>query len=305
MIFGAIWFGIIGFFYYKGWVGIDCVRLFVPAFLVSLMGFWEDRKGLSSVCRLIIQVCCAAGALLILLENGSMLYAWLPPIIPWPVCFGLLIFIIVWMTNLYNFMDGSDGLAASQGIFIFGVGGFLLFQYQATELGILAWSMAALLSGFLIWNWPTARIFMGDSGSYLLGFLTAIFAIVSIKYYDMPWIIWVLLTAFFWFDASITLIRRIIARQPWSQPHRLHAYQRLIQARWSHQSVLLWSIFLNTILSGLALMVHYDPRLMQFAVGAALVLLVCAYLLVEILKPMLKTWHTVHNEIPAPVNIDP
>lgn len=310
LIFSFLWFVVIGFLYYHQWTTQYYLYLWLPVLIVALMGFWEDNKGLSATKRLLIQAMCAAGALTIIGEHGQLLYTLLPEMAflkswPLPVFFGALVFVIVWMTNVFNFMDGSDGIAAIQGIFIFGIGGYLLFEYQAIELGFLSWSLVALLAGFLIWNWPTAKIFMGDCGSYFLGFLTAIYAIVSIKYYQMPWIIWVLLTGPFWFDATITLLRRMVARQPWREPHRLHAYQRLIQAGWSHQQVLLSFVVLNSILTGLVFLACHDPRLMHFALGLAIVLMSCLYLGVEIIKPMLKTWHREHNDIPAPLNLDP
>lgn len=299
-VFFLLWFGVLGVFFYNDWVSLDCVRLFVPVLLVGLIGFREDTKGLSAGARFLIQILCVCACLFVMIENGQMLYAWMPSIVPLWAAFGLLVFAMVWMINLFNFMDGSDGIAASQGFFIFTVGGYLLFQHQAAELGILAWSISALLSGFLIWNWPTAKIFMGDCGSYFLGFLTAVYAVVSVKFYHVPLYVWVLLTMPFWFDATVTLIRRICAGHPWREPHRLHAYQRLIQADWSHQSVLLSTICINLVIGGLVIASHRDPRLVNFSICASLALVAICYLLVEYAKPMLKSWHPHHNDIPAP-----
>jgi len=198
---------------------------------------------------------------------------------------------IVWMTNLYNFMDGSDGFAAAQGLFIFGMAGYFLYDLQVYSFATLSWGLVALLAGFLIWNWPVARIFMGDAGSYFLGFLTAVIALMSYKVYQLPLMLWVILTSLFWFDATVTLLRRMLAREKWYKPHRLHAYQRLIQAGWSHQQVLLSAIGANTILSGLAWLAYHDPRLMPFSFGVAIAFLTCLYIMVEIIKPMFTQWH--------------
>ncbi|HRE30604.1 MAG TPA: hypothetical protein PLD88_01390, partial [Candidatus Berkiella sp.] len=114
--------------------------------IVGLMGFWEDHKGLSAATRFFIQCLCAIGTLFFLQEGGYLLRNYLPFAIPLPIAFFCIVFLMVWMVNLYNFMDGSDGMAAVQGIFIFSMGGFFLFQAQGFELTILAWGLVALLA---------------------------------------------------------------------------------------------------------------------------------------------------------------
>ncbi len=263
---------------------------FSPAVLMGLLGLWDDHKSLSAGARFFIQTITAIATLFLLNEGGYLIQPWFPSI-PLPLCFLMLAFAIVWMINLFNFMDGSDGIATSEGIFVFGMGGYLLFQYNAFEMATLAWSLTAILAGFLTWNWPTARIFMGDSGSYFLGIMVALYALISYKLFNVPFMIWILLTALFWFDATVTLARRILAGEEWRKPHKKHAYQRLIQAGWSHQSVLLGSMLVNTVLCVLAYLVYKEPRLTFFAFGFAVTMLFCLYLLVEIVKPMFKQWH--------------
>jgi len=267
-----------------------------------LVGFWDDhkivksqlgqtpQKGLSAGIRFGVQCLAAIISLFLIGEGGYLVQPWLSSV-PLPLCFLVLSIAIVWMINLFNFMDGSDGIAASEGLFVFAVGGYILFQYHAQEMATLAWGLAALLAGFLAWNWPIARIFMGDCGSYFLGFMVALYALISYKLFNVPLMIWVLLTGLFWFDATITLVRRILAGEEWRKPHRKHAYQRLLQSGWSHQSVLFGTIGVNSILSVLAYVVSKDPRLSVFAFAAALLLLSCVYILVEITKPMYKKWH--------------
>jgi Fuc2NAc and GlcNAc transferase len=272
-------------------ISLKYLWLFSPVLLVGLIGFWDDHHNISAGIRFTVQ-CIAAGASLFLLgEGGYLIQPWLA--IPLPLCFLAIIVAMVWMINLFNFMDGSDGIAATEGIFVFSVGGYLLFQYQAYELATLAWGLSALIAGFLTWNWPIARIFMGDSGSCFLGFMVALYALISYKLFNFPIMIWVILTAMFWFDATITLVRRILAGEEWRKPHKSHAYQRLIQGGWTHQRVLIGSIGVNSVLSGLAYLVYQDPRLTIFAFSLAVTFLFCLYLLVEIAKPMYKKWHDV------------
>lgn len=289
VVFSFGWFVLLGVLYYYGIVVEYYLWLFAPLLLVAVLGFWDDHHDLSMTTRLLIQCIAALACLFILEEGGYLIAPYLP--LPLPLCFLALGFIIVWMINLFNFMDGADGIAATEALFIFAVGGFLLFEVRAYELATLAWGLVALLGGFLIWNWPTARIFMGDCGSCFLGMLVSTYALYSYLKFQMPLMVWVLLTAVFWFDASITLLRRILAGDNWRKPHKLHAYQRLIQLGWSHQRVLIGLIIVNTILSGLAIMVFRDPRLSYFALGIALVMLLCLYILIEIVRPMYKTWY--------------
>ncbi len=278
---------------YFGVVRYEFLIYFSPAVVIGLLGFWDDHKNLSASFRFFVQTLTAIATLFLLNEGGYLVAPWFPSI-PLPLCFLGLAFGVVWIINLFNFMDGSDGIATSEGLFVFGVGGFILFQYPdpiAYQMATLAWSLCALLAGFLMWNWPTARIFMGDSGSCFLGIMVALFALISNKLFNLPFMIWVILTALFWFDATITLVRRILAGEEWRKPHRKHAYQRLIQAGWSHQTVLLCTIGVNAALSVMAFMAFKEPRLTSFMFGLALTLLICLYLLVEIVKPMFRQWH--------------
>lgn len=179
---------------------------------------------------------------------------------------------IVWLTNLYNFMDGIDGLAAAQAISTASVGGLLLWVSGAYGLSLTSFTLAAASAGFLIWNWPPARIFMGDVGSGLLGFSFAVLAIASEKSGAFPALGWLLLLAIFVTDATFTLIRRIIRKQPWSQAHRTHAYQCAVQLGASHRQVTLSVVFLNIIvLCPLAWLVWWRPAwllVVCLAVGA-------------------------------------
>ncbi len=132
---------------------------------------------------------------------------------------------------------------------------------------------------------------MGDSGSYFLGFLISIYALISYKLLNMPLEIWAILTTLFWFDATVTLVRRILAKQNWREAHRLHAYQRLISAGWSHQQVLFSAILINSVLGGLSVVAYHDPRLSTFALGLGIAFVGFLYLIVEIYKPMFGSWH--------------
>ncbi len=140
----------------------------------------------------------------------------------------IALFILLWFTNLFNFLDGIDGYAGSQTLFI-GVGAYLLFG----NMPILF--LAVATAGFLLFNWHKASIFMGDVGSASIGFILAIFILYdSSTEYFLGWIV---LFSLFLFDASITLFRRFKNGEKLSVAHKKHMYQRLHQAGLSHDKV--------------------------------------------------------------------
>lgn len=149
-------------------------------------------------------------------------------------------FIIVWFINLFNFIDGIDGYAATETIFI-SLSIFLLFG------DFLLLILAIAVFGFLFWNWQKAKIFMGDVGSTLLGFNIALFSIYYQNTGKTSLFVWLILSSLFWFDATLTLFRRILNKEKINLPHRKHAYQRIVQSGFSHQKTVIYSVFLNII----------------------------------------------------------
>jgi len=150
-------------------------------------------------------------------------------------------FMIVWFINLYNFLDGIDGYAGSEAVFL-GLAGFILFN--DSPFLVLVFSVL----GFLVWNWHKAKIFMGDVGSTLLGYNVAIFTIYYTNQDSMNLWIWVILFGVFWFDATLTLFRRYKNGEKLSQAHRKHLYQRAVQSGLAHDRVVIYSIFINIVL---------------------------------------------------------
>jgi len=143
---------------------------------------------------------------------------------------------IVWLTNLYNFLDGIDGYAGSQTVIV----GLGLFLFSSNPLGLV---LVVGSLGFLLFNWDKATIFMGDVGSATLGFIIAIFIFSDIGTGNIY--IWLITLSLFWIDATATLIRRYIAGESISLAHRKHAYQRLVQAGWTHSRVVIFATVFN------------------------------------------------------------
>jgi Fuc2NAc and GlcNAc transferase len=140
---------------------------------------------------------------------------------------------LVWHINLYNFMDGIDGLAGVQGL-VFLVGAQIVGQGVPGWLGDLIWLTSGTLVAFLAFNWPPARIFMGDVGSGFLGLLTGALALLLWQQQTLPLAVSLILLSAFWFDASYTLAVRALTGQPFTRPHRSHLYQKLA-ARYGHR----------------------------------------------------------------------
>ncbi len=147
---------------------------------------------------------------------------------------------IMWCINLYNFLDGIDGYAGSEAIFL-ALAGWLLFGGAHFLL------LSVCVAGFLLWNWHKAKIFMGDVGSTLLGYTVAIFALYG-QNNGVSIFVWLTLFGLFWFDATVTLFRRYQNGEKLSLAHRKHAYQRAVQSGLKHDRVVLLAMFVNFIL---------------------------------------------------------
>ncbi len=151
----------------------------------------------------------------------------------------LVLLFTVWMTNLYNFMDGSDGLAGGMALFGFGMYGIAALPAGNDNFAMLNFSVAAAALGFLYFNFPPARIFMGDAGSIPLGFLASGMGLWG--WQSGYWSAWFPLLVFspFIADASVTLAKRALRGVKITEAHREHYYQRAIQMGWKHRHVAL------------------------------------------------------------------
>ncbi len=208
--------------------------------VISIVSFFDDIYELSPKLRLIIQAIVAIGGLYFLGGFETLTFGIFD--IQNSIFTSIFaFFMIIWFINLYNFLDGINGYAGSEALFL-AVAGFILFGGNH----FLVLGVAVL--GFLYWNWNKAKIFMGDVGSTLLGYNVAIFTIYYANQEPTNFWIWIILFSVYWFDATLTLIRRKLNKEKLSQAHKKHAYQRLTQAGWSHYKVTNYSIGLNILL---------------------------------------------------------
>lgn len=256
------------------WIGIS-------GLLVAVISFIDDCYHVSALYRLIMHFLAASLLLwygdfwLTHLVLPSLVWAWLPF---FQVSVSFLF--VVWMINLYNFMDGMDGFAGGMAMFGFGtlavLGGLADHQLFMTMNLIVASAVA----GFLMFNFPPARIFMGDTGASSLGFLVAAFSLWGNREGIFP--LWVVLLLFspFIVDATVTLLRRFLRREKIWLPHKSHHYQRLVQLGWGHKGTVLWEYALMAMCSASALVALYLPIYAQWSllVGWGVIYLLLMYL---------------------------
>lgn len=208
--------------------------------VISIVSFFDDIYELSPKLRLIIQAIVAIGGLYFLGGFETLTFG-IFDIQNFIFTNIFAFFMIIWFVNLYNFLDGINGYAGSEAVFL-SLAGFILFGGNHFLV------LAVAVLGFLYWNWNKAKIFMGDVGSTLLGYNVAIFTIYYANQEPTNFWIWIILFGVYWFDATLTLIRRKLNKERLSLAHKKHAYQRLTQAGWSHYKVTNYSLGLNILL---------------------------------------------------------
>lgn len=253
--------------------------------MIAAIGWLDDRSHVAARWRFLVHLAAASWALywaggLPALSLGT-----------WRVELGMAGPVlgalgIVWLTNLYNFMDGIDGIAGGEALTVGAAAGILLWTGGVPGLGAASLVMAVASAGFLVWNWSPARIFMGDVGSGYLGFVFAVLALFSERQGRLPLLLWAVLLGVFLFDATVTLVRRVMRGERFFDAHRKHAYQRAVQAGWPHSRTSGAVLAVNLLLALTAWAGWRQPRLVPAAFVASMVLLAAAYLWVERRRPM-------------------
>ena len=237
------WFIGISYLYYTSDINNSLYFALLVGIVISIVSYFDDLYELSAKFRLLAQALVALFGLYFL--GGLQKIDFIIFTVENQIIINIFaMLMIIWFINLYNFLDGIDGYAGSEAVFL-GVAGFLLFGGAHFLVLVVA------VLGFLVWNWHKAKIFMGDVGSTLLGYNIAIFAIYYANQDGINLWTWIILFGVFWFDATLTLFRRYKNNEKLNQAHKKHAYQRLTQAGWTHNKVVLYSILVNVVLFGL------------------------------------------------------
>ncbi len=212
--------------------------IFGGGLIVAVLGFLDDRSSLPARWRFLGHTAAAAWVL------------WWMGRIPQVPVLGTVIDLsyvgtalcglyLIWTINLFNFMDGIDGIASVEAVTT-ALGGALLWWLVGSGSGwLVALVFAACVGGFLIWNWPPAKIFMGDAGSGFLGLMVAVLSLWCGQATPHLFWAWFILIGCFMVDATTTLIRRVIRGERFSEAHRCHAYQYASRVHGSHKRVTL------------------------------------------------------------------
>ncbi|MBK8103801.1 MAG: glycosyltransferase family 4 protein [Cellvibrionales bacterium] len=233
------------------WLGVLCAVLLtrselsdllsiyhmIAALLLLFIALLDDGRGLHPASRFVAQAIAAVS--LVWSESVYVSVAWLPWL--WPI---IGVVVLMWCTNLYNFMDGMDGFAGSMGAIGFATLAILGIAQEQIPFAIFSAIISASCVGFLCFNFPPARIFMGDSGSTVLGFFMGALSIQGWQLNLYPLWVPVLIFSPFWVDATVTLGLRLYRREKVWLAHRQHHYQRWVLAGYSHRQVLGWYIVL-------------------------------------------------------------
>jgi Fuc2NAc and GlcNAc transferase len=207
--------------------------LLLSSLLVAVVGFMDDRAALPARWRFAAHT--AASVWSLWLMNG------IPPvpIFGAPVDLGwfglaLAAAYLVWMVNLCNFMDGIDGIASVEAIIVALGGALVWWLATGTPLWLLPVIFAACVAGFLVWNYPPAKIFMGDAGSGFIGFVLGFFSLWTAQQATQVFWCWFILLGCFMVDATTTLVRRVRRGEKFHEAHRSHAYQYASRKYGSH-----------------------------------------------------------------------
>ena len=216
------------------------------AVAIAVVGFCDDVRSVSAKLRLVVHGISAIWVMYWLkgLPQLQLIGEWGMPV---ELGFVLGTLGIIWLINLYNFMDGIDGIASFEAISVSLACAFLYYLIGETEDMAKPLLLTCAVAGFAVWNFPRAKIFMGDSGSGFLGLLMAVLAI------DAGWLnpdlfwAWLIMLGVFIVDASFTLVRRMLQRQTLYEAHRSHAYQIAAQRVGAHVPVTLGITLINIL----------------------------------------------------------
>ncbi len=206
----------------------------IGGFIATSFGFIDDIKNMRAKTKLIIQLFLSIWTIYWLDSSELLPLDWMPVFMIIP----FILFFMVWIMNAYNFMDGIDGMAASGAIFISSTLAIVLFltngSVEIIDIFIL---IAITVSGFILFNWPPATIFMGDAGSIFLGYIFGSLLLFTVFNNDISVWSWLTVFGYFFADTTVTQIMRVILVKKWYLPHRSHAYQNLARIKNSHLKV--------------------------------------------------------------------
>ena len=213
---------------------------------IAAVGLFDDLSHASLRLRLPIQFLAAFWVIFWLGGVPSIDFSLFEMVNPWVLIF-LGIVSVVWLLNLYNFMDGIDAIAGTEVLFVNAMSSIFAVQSGDIDLALLSALLFAASAGFLVWNWPPAKLFMGDVGSGSVGFILGVLALASMHNGTLTAWTWLILLGVFVVDSTVTLIVRFINKEKWHEGHASHAYQNAARRWGSHEKVVMSILFVNLI----------------------------------------------------------
>jgi|WetSurMetagenome_2_1015567.scaffolds.fasta_scaffold18645_4 UDP-N-acetylmuramyl pentapeptide phosphotransferase/UDP-N-acetylglucosamine-1-phosphate transferase len=263
------WYIGISFLFFDGSVSRDLYFALLSGILLAVISLIDDVFDLKPIIRLSAQIITAVVSLTFL-DGIQPVLVFGKDIFPAVILYFISIIGMVWFINLFNFLDGIDGYASLEAIGM----GIALYFFTGQNINLI---LIASVVGFLVWNRPRARIFMGDVGSTQLGFIIVVLGIYYHNVQKLSLIYWLILTAPFWFDATLTLYRRWRNKETLSQAHCKHVYQRFVQSGFSHLKTDLLLSLLNLIL---ILLVFVSMKYDMIQIPLLILTLIFLYLIV-------------------------
>jgi len=258
IVFSLVYISLVFLLWTQDMVSNDlAIAICLGGFAATIFGFIDDVIDVPAIIKLIIQISLSSFIIFSFGETPLLLDKNIAPIDTGVLGVFVSVGILVWLMNLYNFMDGVDGMAASGTVFICGtISAVLFFICGNTGLGLIVALLAFSCLGFLLFNWPPASIFMGDAGSVFIGYIFGVLIIYTMLSSEISIWTWLTVFGYFGIDTTTTLILRVARVKKWYGAHRSHAYQNLARIWDSHSKVtglvlcyhLLWVLPL-TILS--------------------------------------------------------
>ncbi|CAM3026803.1 MraY family glycosyltransferase [Legionella worsleiensis] len=262
----------------------DWAGLLIGVILIAVISFLDDLYHLSVTVRFAVQ--CVVALIVSLFLRPEHLDFIFFSISNGYVISVFIFFVVIWAINHFNFMDGLDGFCALQAIFLLACYATFFYCYQAAVYQDFCFILMMGLFAFLVFNFPPAKLFMGDVGSASLGLIIFSLALLGQQKYQIPIGYWFVLNGLFLFDSTITLLRRIANKEQWFAPHRKHAYQRLKQYGMDTRFILLGQLIINSIAGFLVFYTLNHLINSVVVVGAVLFLLIAVYCAVEKIYPM-------------------
>lgn len=260
------------------WIGLSWMdsapdgAILIPIIGLSLIGLMDDFYNLPWAPKLVLQLAVAVSFVSVYGPFTRLdLFGLLVLETPWINIAASMLWIVA-MVNIYNFMDGIDGLGGGYGALTCCVLGLWFAAIGDQGLSVYLWGGMAACLGFLVWNWAPAKIFLGDTGSMLIGGVLAAAALMGQREHEIPVSAFVLLYAVFIADTTYTLGRRARRGEKLWQAHKEHVYQRVVQCGLGHAAVTGIILAISAIIGVLASleMSGATPRLLWLAICLAI-----------------------------------